>query len=115
MGAPVVHYEITGKDGAALREFYGRLFGWDFELQPEQDYGLIAAATEGGMTGGVGTAQQGPGAVTFYVGTDDIAKSLEQATNLGGAVVMPEMEVGDGVSIGLFTDPEGHLIGLAKS
>ena len=34
MGAPVVHYEITGKDGPALREFYGSLFGWDFDLQP---------------------------------------------------------------------------------
>ena len=26
MGAPVVHYEITGKDGPALREFYGSPF-----------------------------------------------------------------------------------------
>ena len=64
MGAPVVHYEITGKDGPALREFYGSLFGWDFDLQPApRDYGLIAAATEGGMTGGVGTSADGPGAV----------------------------------------------------
>ena len=41
MGAPVVHYEIMGKDGPALREFYGSLFGWDFDLQPApRDYGL---------------------------------------------------------------------------
>ena len=116
MGAPVVHYEITGQDGAALREFYGSLFGWNFDLQPApRDYGLIAAATEGGMTGGVGTSAEGPGALTFYVGTDDIAGSLAKASELGGTVVMEEMEVGDGVSIGLFTDPEGHLVGVAKS
>ena len=48
MGAPVVHYEI--KNGEALREFYGQLFGWEFDVQEEQDYGLIAAATEGGLT-----------------------------------------------------------------
>ena len=48
-------------------------------------------------------------------GLDDIAGSLAKASELGGTTVMEEMEVGDGVSIGLFTDPEGHLVGLAKS
>jgi len=28
MGDPVVHFEIVGKDAAALRTFYGEAFGW---------------------------------------------------------------------------------------
>ena len=28
MGLPVVHFEVLGKDGAALRSFYSALFEW---------------------------------------------------------------------------------------
>ena len=29
MGNPVVHFEISGRDGEALSEFYSSLFGWN--------------------------------------------------------------------------------------
>ena len=28
MGKPVVYFEIAGRDGEALKEFYGNLFAW---------------------------------------------------------------------------------------
>ena len=28
MGNPVIHFEVTGKDGPALVSFYEKLFGW---------------------------------------------------------------------------------------
>jgi uncharacterized protein len=31
MGQPVVHFEIIGKDPAKLRNYYGGLFGWEFD------------------------------------------------------------------------------------
>ena len=31
MGNPVVHFEITGSDPARLRDYYGELFGWQFD------------------------------------------------------------------------------------
>jgi len=53
--------------------------------------------------------------VTFYVGVDDVTASLEKAVSLGGSIVMPEMQVMEDVIIGIFTDPEGHVIGLVKN
>jgi len=29
MGYPVVHFEVIGQDGEALRRFYSALFGWE--------------------------------------------------------------------------------------
>lgn len=113
MAQPVIHWEITGKDGEALKQFYGQLFGWEFDSDNPQNYGFVAPATEGGPTGAVASAQQGPGMLTFYVASEDITKDLEQAVDLGGAVVMPETEL-DQVTIGLFSDPNGNVVGLAK-
>jgi len=32
MGQPVVHFEIIGKDPAKLRDYFGELFGWEFDV-----------------------------------------------------------------------------------
>ena len=29
MGQPVVHFEVVGKDGEGLRNYYSELFGWE--------------------------------------------------------------------------------------
>ena len=35
--------------------------------------------------------------------------------SLGGKILMPETNVMEGVTIGHFADPEGHIIGLVKN
>ena len=32
MPQPVVHFEVVGKDPARLRNYFGELFGWEFEV-----------------------------------------------------------------------------------
>ena len=113
MGSPVVHFEITGSDGDLLKKFYGELFEWKIDSDNPQNYGMVAAE-EGGIGGGVSKAQQGPGMVTVYVGSQDITADLNRATELGGTVVLPETQASEDVTIGLFADPEGNVVGLAK-
>jgi len=47
MGAPIVHFEIIGKDAAKLKQSSSELFGWKIgELMPDMgSYGLILPAT----------------------------------------------------------------------
>jgi len=115
MSNKVEWFEVLGKDGAKLRGFYGELFGWKFQLMPggEMDYGMTAAA-DTGIGGGVGTADRGPGWVTFYVGVDDPRAALARAEKLGAKVLMPVTELPD-VTIAVLADPEGHPVGLVKS
>lgn len=120
MGQPVVHFEITGRDGRALARYYGELFGWRIDASNPMGYGVVQReenlSAEGiGIGGGVATGPEGyPGHVTVYVQVADVEAALARAEELGGTRMMGPERVMEGVEIGLFSDPEGHVIGLIK-
>ena len=110
MGNPVVHFEIAGPDGPALMQFYRDLFGWNVQTQGEEmgNYGLVQT-NEGGIGGGImETTEDMPVSnyVTFYIQVDDLRTALDKLSGMGGAAVMPPMEIAPGMgSIATFTDP----------
>ena len=53
--------------------------------------------------------------MTFYVEVPDVGAALEKAESLGGSRMMGPEEVMEGVEIGLFNDPEGHVVGVVKA
>ena len=115
MGNPVIHFEVTGKDGEALTGFYEQLFGW--KTQGTARPGLLARR-EGRRRdrGGIGATQDGgAGHVTFYVGVDDIQGALDKAESLGGKTVLPVMTIPNTVTLALFADPDGHVVGLVAN
>jgi uncharacterized protein len=115
MSKPIVGwFEITGKDGPALQQFYSGLFDWEVS-DASGGYGLVAAG-EKGIAGGIGaSADGGDGGVTFYVEVDDRAEFLEKAEKLGGRTVVPPTELpAFGLTFAFFADPEGHVVGLSK-
>jgi len=111
----VVWFEITGKNGPELQSFYSSLFGWNVQDAGDgSGYGLVGAADKG-IGGGIGAAQDGRGQLTFYVEVDDPSAYLDKATQLGGKTILPPTEVPQfGLTFALFTDPEGHVVGLSK-
>ena len=114
MAQPVVHFEVIGKDGKKLQEFYGKLFDWNVDASNPMAYGMVAGS-DGGIGGGIAGAQDGGSPmVTFYVNVPDIAAALKKAESLGGKTVMPPMAVPGGPEIAQFSDPEGNVIGLTK-
>jgi uncharacterized protein len=121
MGQPVVHFEVMGKDGAGLRSFYSNLFGWKVNADNPMNYGTVerdgnVSADGIGIGGGIGQAPEGyPGHVTFYIEVPDIEAALVKAESLGGSRMMGPDKVTEEIEIGLFTDPEGHTIGVVKT
>ena len=122
MGQPVVHFEIIGRDGDKLRSYYSELFGWEFgDTIGPTNYAVVQRegntnADGVGVGGGVGTAPEGyDGHVTFYVEVPDVEAALAKAESLGGTRMMgPDKVPEANIEIALFTDPEGHTIGLVK-
>lgn len=118
MGQPVVHFEITGRDGEKLQGYYSELFGWDIDANNEFKYGTIQRegntnADGVGIGGGIATGPQGyEGHVTVYVQVPDVEAALAKAESLGGSRMMGPDEVMEGLTIGLFRDPEGHVMGV---
>jgi predicted enzyme related to lactoylglutathione lyase len=125
MGQPVVHFEIIGRDPETLRGYYGELFGWQFDtsgpvakaVSEAGNYGFVDPSTSGdgvGIPGGVGGGEDYDAHVVFYVGVPDVEAALRKAESLGGNRTMgPERAPGTNLVVAHFTDPEGHLIGLA--
>ena len=120
MGKPVVHWEVTGKDGKRLQKFYADLFDWKIDTNNPMEYGMVNTGGKG-INGGIAAAQQGsPGGVTFYVEVEDLEEYLRTAERLGGKTLMPSTTVmgqkdQPGVTLALFSDPEGNRIGLVKA
>jgi uncharacterized protein len=114
---PVAFFEVVGRDAGALRRFYGDTFGWQMqEFGPISGYAMVGTGEEGGIGGGIGPAyDEGPGHATFYVQVPDLGEALGKIESLGGRKMMGPVEVvPGGLSIALFADPEGHLVGLFK-
>ena len=115
MAYPVTHFEINAQDAPATQKFYRDLFGWGIDTNNPDNYGMIDTKNEGtGINGGIGASQQGKSWVTFYVECDDPAATLAKVERLGGRRVMEPMESMN-VVYALFADPEGNVIGLAKT
>lgn len=127
MGQPVIHFEVIGRDPEKLRSYYGGLFDWEFDtsgsvsstVSEAGKYGFIDGATTGdgaGINGGIGGGADFEGHVTFYVSVPDVEAALRKAERLGGTRAMgPARAPGTNLVVGYFTDPEGHLIGLAAT
>ena len=115
MAQPVLWFEVLGRDGSKLQQFYGGLFGWTFDVIQPINYGVAKTGNGRGIMGGIG--QIFPGTkpwATFYVETPDVTASLAKAAALGGKVVTPRTALPD-VTLGVFEDPEGHVIGLVEA
>jgi hypothetical protein len=121
---PVVHFEIIGKNPEQLRNYYGELFGWQFDtgspvadaVSESGNYGFvdrIATPDGAGIPGGIGGGAGYPAHVVFYVGVPDVEAALTEAERLGGKRQMGPERAPTGLVVGHFTDPEGNLIGVA--
>jgi uncharacterized protein len=125
MGQPVIHFEIIGSDPDKLRSYYANLFGWEFDtdspvapaVSEAGNYGFVDRPDDGaGIPGGVGGGRGYEGHAIFYVGVPDVETALRKAESLGGTRAMgPDRAPGTDLVVGHFTDPEGHLIGLASA
>jgi predicted enzyme related to lactoylglutathione lyase len=120
MANPVVHFEIMGRPGAQLPDFYRSLFDWPVTIgEPVNTYAQHSAIPpqDGqGIGGGIGATDDDRCFVTVYVEVDDLEHACASAQALGGQVVFPPTlipEIRD-LRIAGIVDPQGNTIGLAQ-
>jgi predicted enzyme related to lactoylglutathione lyase len=113
MGNPVTHFEIYGKDRETLAKFYGDVFGWKLQSQPELQYVTIDTFSGAGINGGFATNEAGP-QIIIYVEVPDTQASLDKIESLGGKTVSPPVEIPNVVTFAQFSDPHGNLVGLVQ-
>jgi predicted enzyme related to lactoylglutathione lyase len=105
--------DLSSADAAASREFYGRLFGWQIEVNPDPQYGGYALAKiDGKDAAGIGPKMDpnAPTAWNLYIGSDDVDGLARRVSDAGGTVVMAPFDVGDQGRMAVFQDPSGAFI-----
>ena len=115
MGAPVVHFEIaTAGDAAELHGFYRDLFQWEIKADNPMNYGLVDTGPDQ-IGGGIGGTEEGgtPG-TRFYVQVPDINATLAAVEAAGGKVIMPREVLPGMVTLAMFADPQGNVVGLVE-
>jgi predicted enzyme related to lactoylglutathione lyase len=112
--------EHSSNDQTASKEFYGQLFGWDFDDNPMtgedgEDMGTYSIATIGGDSiAGLGPVMgEGvPPSWGVYLATDDVDAAVEQARGAGGQVLVGPMDVPEQGRMAWVSDPTGAAVGL---
>ena len=113
MPNPIVHFDIAGADGATLQQFYAQAFDWEVNADNPMQYGLVDAQEETGIGGGI-TAGEQPG-VTIYIEVDDLQAYLDRVEALGGKTVQEITTIPGMVTMALFADPDGNVVGLVHN
>jgi uncharacterized protein len=111
----VTWFDISTSDLPKSREFYGKLFDWQFT--PLQGTNLAIEIVAGGKS--IGTLRVAEGPISgfngvVYIQVDDMRASCEKAKALGGTVVagFPFNLRDGGGAVGLAVDPAGHPVGM---
>jgi len=103
----IVWFEIPAAETSRAKEFYGSLFGWQFQASEDMDYHMTF---EGG--GGIYGGSEDKG-VKVYFGVEDMQAALDRVRELGGEPGEPQEIPGFGV-YALCTDTEGNSFGLLR-
>src|SRR2546425_9071659 len=110
MANPVTWFEITGKDGKKLQNFYSGVFGWKVDANNPMNYGMVDNAGEG-IGGGISGGDGSPNQVTFYIAGDDPQALLNKGETQGGKTGLPRTPDPDRVHLPTLADPEGQHLG----
>ena len=116
MANPVTWFEIIGPDAAKLQSFYKSVFGWKMSDPMPQMGNYSMLDNEGqGIGGGIGGDAGDQPRMTVYIQVDDPDAYLAKVNAAGGKTLMPTTNIMEGVTIAMFSDPAGNVVGLLKA
>jgi predicted enzyme related to lactoylglutathione lyase len=116
--------DLATTDQDAAKEFYGALFGWEYDDQPIDENTTYSMAKLGGKSAAAISPQQPdeseqgiPPHWNVYVTVDDVDAASEQAGEHGGNVLAGPFDVMDAGRMSVIADPAGAVLCLwqAKS
>ena len=115
MPNPVVHFDIQSSDVEKSQAFFTEVFGWKLDVMPEMNYSIVDTQSDSGIGGGIGGSPDEESHVTFYIEVEDPQASLDRVVAAGGQVIMPVTSIPGAVTLAMFADPAGAVVGLVAS
>jgi predicted enzyme related to lactoylglutathione lyase len=107
--------DVMVDDVDAAREFYGQVFGWDFQDGPPEAGGYLIAQLQDRPVAGVGPKPPGapfPSVWSTYLAVDDLDETISKVEDNAGRVMMGPMDVMEEGRMAIATDPAGAVVGM---
>ncbi|MGN6377397.1 MAG: VOC family protein [Gaiellales bacterium] len=112
MPGQIVHLEIPADDTSQSREFWGAMFGWQFQSYPgPSEYHMTQIGDAGGA---ITNMEPGKKGMRPYFAVDDINAGAARVKELGGTATdaMPVPSMG---WFAVCSDPHGNEFGIWQS
>ncbi|TES92819.1 MAG: VOC family protein [Candidatus Cloacimonadota bacterium] len=108
----ICHIEIPTTDANKSKEFYGRIFGWEFEDGLGGEY--VTFKPPEGVGGGFDKERKPcTDGVAIYIEVEDIESKLTEIEGAGGKKLVPKTKISDEYGYyAMFLDPVGNSVGL---
>ena len=113
MAGGIVHFEIPAQDTARAKNFWGTLFGYQFQsMEGPTEYHMFQTGENEG--GGIYPQQQGETGLITYFNVENIDQARDQVQELGGSAEEKEPVPGMGW-YARAQDTEGNAFSLWQS
>ena len=115
----IIWNELNTRDAAGSKEFYGAVFGWNYDEREFEtgNYTSLKAGedTAGGMIDITGRVpDEVPAHWLVYFATDDADATIDKAKGSGGEVVFGPEDISEVGRIAVLKDPFGAVFALIK-
>jgi predicted enzyme related to lactoylglutathione lyase len=112
--------DTSQPDPEAAVEFYGGLFGWEFEdtMPPDAEGNYLMARLRGLDVAAVSSVPDGaPGLATWntYIWVESADDTAAKVREAGGRVITEPFDVMDAGRMAVFTDPEGAAFSVLQA
>ncbi|MET7741903.1 VOC family protein [Streptomyces sp. NPDC005385] len=100
---------------AATQEFYGELFGWEFQPGPQQLGPYARAMLDGHEVAGIGQLPPDrhlPIAWTPYFASEDADRTAATVRQSGGTVGVGPLDAAEAGRLAIASDPSGAVFGI---
>ncbi|MFA1545727.1 VOC family protein [Actinomadura chokoriensis] len=110
----VTWFQVGTDAPEEARRFYGDMFGWQFEDDPDADgYDLVNYPGADMPSGGISHERDASGNhAMFFVLVEDVEATCEQTVKHGGKVAMPALTTDAGLVFAYLQDPSGNAFGV---
>lgn len=110
--------ELMTSDVSGAKQFYGELFGWEFEdMAMEEmgmDYTVVRANDEeiAGMMPFPADSPPMPPNWGLYITVDNVDETTEKASSMGATIIMPPRDIPEVGRFSVLQDPQGAFISI---